>query len=207
MARRGCRVKRAYGPGARRPIAGEEVVKTKVVELTEESLVQAPEWEIHPYSCKYCIYWEHPELCIDPATEVKEERLALKRAWLRRVRGEWGSCGRLLFVGDKAVGYVQYAPVRFLPGADGYPAGPVSEDAVLLACLFVPNPRHRRRGLGSALLAAVLQDLTGRGSKAIETFARRGSLENPSGPAEFYLKHGFRVLRDDPEFPLLRLDL
>lgn len=182
-------------------------MKAKVVELAEESLVQAPEWETPPYSCKYCIYWEHPELCNAPAAEVKKEMLALKRAWLRRVRGEWGSCGKLLFVGDKAVGYVQYAPALFLPGAAGYPAGPVSEGAVLLTCLFLPDPRHRRQGLGGLLLRSVLQELRGRGIKAVETFARRGGQGNPSGPAEFYFKHGFRVLQDAPEFPLLRLDL
>lgn len=41
----------------------------------------------------------------------------------------------------------------------------------------------------------------------METFARKGNAENPSGPVEFYLRHGFTVQRDDPEFPLLRLDL
>ncbi len=34
----------------------------QIVELTEENLVQAPEWDSHPYSCKHCLYWEHPEL-------------------------------------------------------------------------------------------------------------------------------------------------
>jgi hypothetical protein len=46
-----------------------------------------------------------------------------------------------------------------------------------------------------------------RGVKAVETFARKNNPNNPSGPVEFYLKNGFRVLRDDPEFPLMRLEL
>jgi GNAT superfamily N-acetyltransferase len=179
----------------------------RIMGLTEETIVQAPEWETHPYSCKYCIYWEHPELCTDPEADVKEEMLAKKRAWLRRVREGWGSCGKLLFVGDRAVGYSQYAPARFLPGAEGYPARPVSEDAVLISCLFIPTKEHRGRGLGSTFLSAILEELQGRGIRAVETFARRGRPDNPSGPVELYLKRGFRVLRDDPEFPLLRLEL
>jgi hypothetical protein len=41
----------------------------------------------------------------------------------------------------------------------------------------------------------------------METFARKGSSDNPSGPVEFYLVEGFRIFRDDKEFPLVRLDL
>ena len=127
---------------------------------------------------------------------------------LARMKGDrGGSCGKLLFVGNAVVGYAQYAPAQFLPGAREYPAGPVSEDAVLLACLFIPKPKFRGRGLGSLFLEAILEELSARGIQAVETFARRGSAENPSGPVEFYLRHGFSVLRDDPEFPLLRRDL
>jgi hypothetical protein len=46
-----------------------------------------------------------------------------------------------------------------------------------------------------------------RGFEAVETFARKNNPNNPSGPVEFYLKNGFRVLRDDPEFPLMKLEL
>jgi GNAT superfamily N-acetyltransferase len=182
-------------------------MKIKVSDLTEENLVKAPVWESHPFSCKYCLYWEHPGLCLDPATEVKKEMFTKKLAWLQRVRKEWGSCGKLLFVGDETVGYAQYAPVQFFPGATEYPAGPVSEDAVLLTCLFIPKPQWRGQGLGSLLLKAILNELSARGIRAVETFARRGSAENPSGPLEFHLKHGFSVLQDDPQFPLVRRDL
>lgn len=57
------------------------------------------------------------------------------------------------------------------------------------------------------MLRNIIEDLKSRGVRAVETFARKGSPDNPSGPFEFYLKNGFKVLRDDPEFPLMRLDL
>jgi GNAT superfamily N-acetyltransferase len=160
-----------------------------------------------PLAVSIAFYWAYPELSFDPAAGVSEGEFSKKLAWLRRVRKEWGSCGKLLFVGNEVVGYAQYALAQFLPGAKGYPAGPVSEDAVLLACLFIPKPKFRGKGLGGLLLEAILEELSARGPQAVETFARRGSAENPSGPVEFYLRHGFSVLRDDPEFPLLRRDL
>lgn len=185
-------------------------MRVEIVSLTEENLIDTPEWESHPFSCKWCIYWEHPELLIDSAEERKQDMLQKKRGWLRHVRKEFGECGKLLYVDGKAVGYAQYAPARFLPNAASYPAGPVSEGAVLISCLFIPRKEHRGRGLGSLLLESILDELKARKIEAVETFVRRGSSENPSGPLELYLKHGFRIYRDDEkfqEFPLVRLDL
>lgn len=182
-------------------------MKVELLDLTEENLIEAPEWESHPFSCKYCLYWEHPELLIDPAKEKKEEMFRRKLAWLRLVRAEFGPCGKLLYLDGRAVGYAQYAQARFLPNSRNYPPGPVSEGSVLIACLFIPRKEQRGRGLGHLLLQSILNDLRARGVKAVESFARRGSSANPSGPVELYLKHGFHVHRDDKEFPLMRLEL
>ncbi|MBC7169622.1 GNAT family N-acetyltransferase [Candidatus Bipolaricaulota bacterium] len=175
--------------------------------LTEENLGDAPEWDAQPWSCKHCLYWECPEPLVDLAKEDQAANLGKKLAWVRRVRTEFGDCGRLLYAEGLAVGYAQYAPPRFLPNIRNYPAGPVSDDAVFLACLFVPSRTHQGRGWGSVLLQDILRELRGRGMSAVETCTRVGSAENPSGPAEFYLRHGFAVLRNDPEFPLLHLNL
>lgn len=75
---------------------------------------------------------------------------------------------------------------------------------MFLAGLFIPELRWRGQGLGSLLLRAILDELSTRGTTAVETFARKGSAANPSGPLELYLKHGFSVLQDDPRFPLVR---
>ena len=54
---------------------------------------------------------------------------------------------------------------------------------------------------------AVIADLRDRGFKAVETFARRGFANNPSGPIELYLKKGFKIKDEtDLEFPLIRLE-
>jgi GNAT superfamily N-acetyltransferase len=179
----------------------------RIANLTADNLEDAPEWPAHPFSCKYCVYWEYPEECVDAATEQKEAMLAKKRAWFWRTLKEFGYCGKILYADGKAVGYAQYAPPGYLPNAAQYPAGPPGDDAVLISCLFIAHQEFRGSGLGSQLLASIVDELRTRGAEAIETFGRKGSPENPSGPAELYLRNGFRTHRDDREFPLLRLEL
>lgn len=179
----------------------------EIVNITEQNLLDAPEWQGHPFSCKFCLSWEFPEECPDPMAEVKEERLKRKQEWLRQVNQEFGNCGKLVYVDRKAVGFAEFAPARFLPNAAEYQSGPVSDDAVLIPCLFIPEKKYQHRGLGSMLVQNILNELRSRGIKAVETFSRKSSSANPSGPVEFWQKHGFAILHDDPEFPLLRLEL
>jgi GNAT superfamily N-acetyltransferase len=179
----------------------------EIVNLTEENLIDAPEWSAHPFSCRYCIYWEYPEECVDPATEQKEEMFAKKLIWLQRMIKGFGNCGKLLYADGKSIGYAQYAPPRHLPNSADYDSGPPSDDAVLISCLFIAQEQSRGLGLGSQLLHSIVDELRERGIKAIETFGRKGNPENTSGPVEFYLKNGFGIHKDDKEFPLMRLDL
>jgi GNAT superfamily N-acetyltransferase len=181
-------------------------MKIEVVNITEENLGAAPEWDSHPFSCKYCIYWEFPEECIDPAKEKREDVIRKKLAWFEKVNAEFGNCGMLAYAGSKPAGYAQYAPPRFLPRSAEYRSRP-GDDAVLISCLFIPNKRLRKSGVGSHLLQSLVDDLRKRGAKAVETFARKKRPDNPSGPVEFYLKNGFKVHQDDRDFPLLRLEL
>jgi GNAT superfamily N-acetyltransferase len=182
-------------------------MQVRIAQLTEATVEDAPEWGTHPYSCKYCIYWEFPDECKEPAEETKERCIRRKTDWLRNTRKLFGSCGKLVYADDVAVGYAQYAPSAFLRRSMDYSAGPASSDAVLICCLYFPSQQFRGVGLGRKLLQSIIDELRRRGYAAVETFARKGSADNPSGPVEFYLRNGFRIHRDDREFPLLRLDL
>jgi GNAT superfamily N-acetyltransferase len=180
----------------------------EIADLNAENLKDAPEWDSHPFSCKYCIYWEYREECVDPATERKEEMFTKKLSWLRKAAEEFGNCGKLAYAHGAAIGYAQYAPPNYLPRSANYTSGPPSDDAVLISCLFIPRAKFRRLGIGSQLLRSVIDELKKeKKKKAIETFARKGNPGNPSGPVEFYLASGFQIHRDDKEFPLMRLDL
>lgn len=182
-------------------------MKIEIARLTEANLTDAPEWDSHPFSCKYCIYWEFPVECIDPTKENKEETIKKKLKWLKDIKRKFGDCGKILYVDGKSIGFAEYAPPKFLPLSKGYDSGPPSDDAVLISCLFIPKKEFRKIGLGSMLLESIITGLRKSGIKSVETFARRGNPNNPSGPLEFYLKNGFKVYKNDPEFPRVRLDL
>ena len=73
---------------------------------------------------------------------------------------------------------------------------------------MIADKKIRRKSLGEKLLESVIADLKKRGFKATETYARRGSSNNPSGPVEFYLKNGFHIEDEkNPHFVIVRLDL
>jgi GNAT superfamily N-acetyltransferase len=84
----------------------------------------------------------------------------------------------------------------------------MEEGVVFLSCLYIADKTLRGRGLGEALLQNIIDDLKRRGFKAVETFARRGDSNNPSGPLEFYIKNGFTFKdKTNPDRPLMRLFL
>lgn len=181
-------------------------MKVEVVDLTIENVKDAPAWDSHPFSCKYCIYWEFPKACIDPAKEKKEDLLKKKLSWLRNTNKIFGNCGMVAYAGGEPAGYAQYAPSKLLPNSANYSSLP-SDDAVLISCLFIPQKELRRLGIGSQLLQSIIDDLRKRRINAVETFARKSKPDNPSGPMEFYLRNGFTIYKDDKEFPLMRLEL
>jgi GH25 family lysozyme M1 (1,4-beta-N-acetylmuramidase) len=83
-------------------------MRVEIVSLTDENLAEAPEWGEHPFSCKYCLYWELEEFS-DSSRESRGDMLAGKLNWLRRVGKTFGECGKIVYVDGKPVGYAQYA--------------------------------------------------------------------------------------------------
>lgn len=184
-----------------------KALSIKIVDLSLENLKDVAEIERAPYSCKYCLYWEFPEEHDRLPFESKTERFNRKLEWLTNVRKSFGGCGKLAYFKNCVVGYSEYAPPKFLPNSKSYPSGPASDDAILIACLYIFKKEARGLGIGQKLLENIIFDLKCRNFKAVETFARKGSPENPSGPIELYIRSGFKIYRDDAEFPLLRLEL
>lgn len=182
-------------------------MRIEIANLTETNLEDAPEWDSHPFSCKYCIYWEFPVECIDPTKENKEEEIKKKLNWLKDIKRKFGDCGKIFYVDGKSIGFAEYAPPEFFQHSKDYDSGPPGEYAVLISCLFIPKNEFRKMGLGSMLLKSIITDLRKNGIKSVETFARKGNPNNPSGPLDFYLKNGFKIYKNDSEFPLVRLDL
>lgn len=173
----------------------------KVVRMTVDHLADLPG------PCRSCLFWE-----LDPvlrARVVDEEAAAAeKEAWLSEVLREWGSCGRVVLVDDRPVGYAIYAPAAYVPGAGGFPTAPVSTDAVLLTTVYV-DPLHAGGGLGRMLVQGMAGDLIRRGGiRAVEAF---GTTMAPLGsclvPVGFLGGVGFKTHRPHPLTPRMRMEL
>lgn len=160
-----------------------------------------------PDMCACCSFWE-TAAAGDPACGETCDREALL-AWIRDVRGAWGECGRIAYEGDEVLGFVKYAPARYVPHVRAMPSGVPDSDAVLITCLHV-SATARHAGLGKVLLQAALRDLTSRREKAVEAYAAAGAVDREHTPlmsVEFLLRQGFSVARPHPRYPLMRLEL
>jgi len=179
-------------------------MKAVVKSITRENLDDIPE------PCRSCVYWEFPEDS-EKAKLLKSELVKKKKEWFLQTLREFGNCGKIAYQNKAPVGYAQYAPFNRLPQASNYKSGPlgrIENGTVFLSCLYISEERQRGKGVGTKLLNTIITDLRDRGFKAIETFALRGSPNNPSGPIEFYSKKGFHIKDEtNPEFPLVKLEL
>jgi len=160
-----------------------------------------------PSVCPGCLFWESEErLATRCGSRCDVEGAAW---WIRVVLDEWGPPGRVAVQDGEVLGFIKYAPPRFLPQARNLPAGPPSDDAVLIACLHV-RPEARQHGLGTVLLQAALADLVQRGERHVEAYAAAQAVDIDQMPVvsvDFLLRQGFVVTRPHGDFPLMRLDL
>ncbi len=134
----------------------------------------------------------------------------MEKEKLRRlsvVEKAFGNCVKIARLNGVAIGFMQYAPTKYFPRVNSYVSGPPSEGAVFIACLYIMEKDQRRKGYGTVMLEELLKEVSKRGFKAVETFARTYSENNPSGPLAFYIRHGFEILRQKDDFPLIRLTL
>ena len=131
------------------------------------------------------------------------------RAWYERVTGEWGECGRVAVDDDGIMGFIKYAPSGYFPQAATFPSRPNSADTVLFTCLHIRDDA-REQGLGRVLVQAALKDLKGRGERTVQSFACAPPADLSVMPMigmKYLLSQGFTVVRPDPAFPLMQLDL
>jgi GNAT superfamily N-acetyltransferase len=154
-----------------------------------------------PAEARSSIYWETDtdDSPPDPGFEKEE--------WFSQVLLEWGGCGLALVEEEGGtVGFAQFAPPSFFPRLSRFRCGRVSGDAVYLAYCYVVAAR-RGFGVGTQLVRAVATSLLGRDIRAVEALGDRERADGMVLPAPFLGANGFRVLLEDPRFPLMRLDL
>jgi hypothetical protein len=158
-----------------------------------------------PPPCVDCIFWQ-----------TREGRTTDKKRWAERVEDEWGAWGTLYFAeDDRLVGFIQFGPSESFPRGRDLPAGPPSEDAVLIACAYLVDLASP--WVMQSLFLSVIGEARDRGVRAIETFGYR----YPEGessyerflthrtifPSDFLADFGFRPVRWEGSVALGRLEL
>ncbi len=159
-----------------------------------------------PAPCVSCVFWESPER-LETVCGAKCDPEAL-RAWYLGVSEEWGDCGRVAAEDDRILGFIKYAPVRYVPQARNLP-GHANPDTPIITCMHIID-EARSKGLGSVLLHSVLHDLRTRGERSVLAYAcafPADMAQMPMVGMEFLLRNGFTVQAPHRRYPLMRLDL
>jgi hypothetical protein len=172
---------------------------TRVRGLTGATLPSAPT------VCHDCVWWQS-----------RAGRDPSKRRWIERAEDDWGAWGTLYVDDDGSVlGSMQYGPSELFPRAGELPAGPPSDDAVLVTCAYLVE--GSAQWVMQSLFLSAIADVKERGGKALEAFAYR----YPEGetaeerflvhrtvfPSDFLADFGFLTVRRLGRVELARLEL
>jgi hypothetical protein len=172
---------------------------TRLEGLTGATLQSAPT------VCHECVFWQS-----------RAGRRASKDKWIERAEDEFGAWGTIYLDDDgRMLGSMQYGPSELFPKAESLPAGPPSEDAVLITCAYLVE--GSAQWVMQSLFLAAIADIRERGGRALETFGYR----YPEGesteerflvhrtvfPSDFLADFGFRTVRRLGRVELARLEL
>ena len=158
-----------------------------------------------PVVCHECIWWQ-----------TREGRSVDKRKWIEKAETEWGPWGTVYYDADgRVLGSMQYGPAELFPRAAELPAGPPSDDAVLITCAYLVE--QSSPWVMQSLFLAAIGDARDRGAKALETFAyrygegesqyERFQVHKTIFPSDFLGDFGFRSVRSGGFVELARLEL
>lgn len=128
---------------------------------------------------------------------------------LARGLGVAGSYAKILLDDEVAQGYAQFGPLTAYPRAqrtrDLYPSLPDAPLPAVITCIAT-TAGARGRGFARTLVAAVCEDLQGRGFTAVETYPEIGARPDATSAAtpEFWESVGFDRAVADERFPVMR---
>ena len=161
--------------------------------------------ETAPSVCQTCVWWQ-----------TRGNREPDKRKWIERAEEEWGAWGTVYRDDDgRVLGSMQYGPSSLFPRAADLPAGPPSDDAVLVTCAYLLT--DTQPWVEQSLFLAAIGEARDKGARALEAFAyryREGTsaserflVHRTVFPQDFLADFGFRTLRTAGRIELARLDL
>jgi hypothetical protein len=171
----------------------------RVAGLTRGTVVGSPS------VCRSCVWWQS-----------RGNKTASKDRWMEKAEEEWGEWGSVYHDDDgRLLGVMQYGPSSLFPRAADLPAGPPSDDAVLVTCAYLVG--GAAVFVEQSLLLAAIGEARDQGARALEAFAYR----YPEGestyerflvhrtvfPRDFLEDFGFVTLRRQGRVELCRLEL
>ncbi|HZO49606.1 MAG TPA: hypothetical protein VFB26_05615 [Gaiellaceae bacterium] len=174
-------------------------MSSRVVGLTRATLPDAPP------VCHRCVWWQS-----------RGNRTASKERWMDKVEDEWGEWGTVYYDDDGSVlGSMQYGPAALFPRAHDLPAGPPSDDAILVTCAYLAG--ETAEWVAKSLFLAAIGEARDKGAKALEAFAYRYPEDESTSerflvhrtvfPRDFLADFGFQTVRAQGNVELVRLDL
>ena len=174
-------------------------MSTRIAGLTGATL------ETVPSVCHECVWWQS-----------RTGRGVDKRKWIRGTEEEWGAWGTVYYDDDANVlGSMQFGPSGLFPRASELPAGPPSDDAVLVTCAYLTDPS--KPWVMQSLFLTAIGEARDRGARALEAFAYRyGESESSFErfqvhktifPSDFLADFGFVTVRSHGRVELARLEL
>ena len=114
-----------------------------------------------PSVCHTCVWWQS-----------RGGRAANKDRWMDRIEDDWGAWGTVYRdEHGNTLGSMQYGPAELFPRAGELPAGPPSEDSVLVTCAYLVASTSP--WVMQSLFLAAIGDARDKGARALEAFAYR----------------------------------
>jgi hypothetical protein len=174
-------------------------MSTRIAGLTGATL------ETIPTVCHACTWWQS-----------RSGREIDKRKWIRGTEEEWGSWGTVYYDDDgRLLGSMQFGPSGLFPRASELPAGPPSDDAVLVTCAYLTDVS--KPWVLQSLFLTAIGEARDRGGRALEAFAyrypdgdrsvERFHIHRTIFPADFLTDFGFVTVRMQGRVELARLEL
>jgi len=171
---------------------------TRVHGLTGATIEHAPT------VCHECIFWQS-----------RRGRSVHKDRWIERIEGDWGTWGALYHDDDgRLLGSIQYGPSNHFPRAAELPAGPPSDDAALVTCVYLVSSASP--WVEQSLFLAAIGEARDKGAKALEAFAfrypegestyERFLVHRTVFPRDFLADFGFQAIRTEGRVELVRLE-
>jgi GNAT superfamily N-acetyltransferase len=157
-------------------------------------------------ACSPCTFWQTV-----PRNGHSDPRepVAQLADWVETVSADWGPPGHVAYVDGVPAGHVLLAPARHVPRLAAFPTSP-SDPSAWMRVTAVNDPAHADRGLRKALVQAAAKDALHHRVRSLEAVAARPlavSRHSCVLDVAFLEKVGFRVERDHPAYPRLRIDL